>query len=102
MHVIAKPIFTDAARKYPDHRNAIMSVYRILDKGDFSTPEDLKQVLPSLDNFKYVDKWWVIDIAGNNLRLIACIIFRANMVYAKHILSHADYDKLTRKYAGGT
>ena len=24
-----------------------------------------------LDNFKYRDKWWVLDIGGNNLRLLA-------------------------------
>ncbi len=56
-------------------------------------------VFPSLDNFKYKDKWWVIDIGGNNLRMIAFIEFRDNRLYVKHIVTHAEYDKLCRKYA---
>lgn len=49
-------------------------------------------------NFKYRDKWWVIDIGGNNLRLIAFVEFRDNRMYVKHIFSHAEYDRLTDKY----
>ena len=48
--------------------------------------------------FKYRDKWWVIDIAGNHLRLIAFISFRINKVFVKHIVSHAEYDRLTNHY----
>jgi len=40
----------------------------------------------------------VIDIGGNNLRMIAFIEFRDNRMYVKHIVTHADYDKLTEKY----
>lgn len=47
----------------------------------------------------YKDKWWVIDIGGNNLRLLAFIEFRDNRMYVKHIVTHADYDKLCKKYA---
>ena len=70
----------------------------MLNSGKFKKPEELKQVVPSLDNFKYKDKWWVIDIGGNNLRMIAFIEFRHGRVYVKHILNHADYDKLTERY----
>lgn len=75
-----------------------MDIYRTLDKGDFFSPDDLRKVFPSLDNFKYRDKWWVIDIGGNNLRLMAFIEFKDNRMYVKHIVSHADYDKLNDKY----
>jgi len=36
---------------------------------------------------------------GNNLRLIAFIEFRDNRMYVKHIVSHAEYDKLCKIYA---
>ena len=42
---------------------------------------------------------WVIDIGGNNLRLIAFIEFRDNRMYVKHIVTHSEYDKLCRRYA---
>ncbi len=75
-----------------------MQTYTALRAGRFTSPEELKALFPSLDNFKYRDKWWVIDIGGRNLRMIAFIEFRDNRMYVKHIVSHAEYDKLTDKY----
>lgn len=99
MHVISRKPFNDAVTRYPRDAEAIGRVYRLLRKGNFATPDELRQVFPSLDNFKYKDKWWVIDIGGNNLRLIAFIAFRDNRMYVKHIVTHAEYDKLCRRYA---
>lgn len=98
MNVISKKPFNDAARKYPNDREALLDMYRILDKTDFSTPAELKAVFPSLDNFKYKDKWWVLDVGGNNLRVLVFIQFVNKRMYIKHIVNHADYDKLTTKY----
>ncbi len=99
MHVISRKPFNDAARKYPNDAAAIISLYKSLRSGVFNTPDDLKAMFPSLDNFKYKDKWWVIDIGGNNLRMIAFIEFRDNRMYVKHITNHAGYDKLCKRYA---
>lgn len=99
MHVISRRPFNEASRKYPNDADAIEAAYKILRNGTFPTPLELKAVFPSLDNFRYKDKWWVIDIGGNNLRLLAFIEFRDNRMYVKHIVTHADYDKLCKKYA---
>ena len=96
MHVISKRPFSEAARNYPKHATSLERVYRALKKGNFATPDAMRRIFPSLDNFKYRNKWWVIDIAGNTLRLIAFIQFSQNRIYVKHILTHADYDKLSR------
>ncbi|ALO36761.1 cytoplasmic protein [Colwellia sp. MT41] len=98
MHVIARKIFSDAMKKFSNDADAIEDLYRLLNSGKFKEPSELKKVTPSLDNFKYKDKWWMIDIGGNNLRLIAFIEFRHNRVYVRHIVSHAEYDKLTTRY----
>ncbi|MDQ2077437.1 type II toxin-antitoxin system HigB family toxin [Marinimicrobium sp. ABcell2] len=98
MHVISRKPFNDAERKYPNDKDALRQTYITLRSGRFNTPEELRRIFPSLDNFKHRDKWWVLDIGGNNLRLIAFIEFRDNRMYVKHIVSHADYDKLTDKY----
>lgn len=98
MRVIARPMFAEAARLYPNDRIAIMDLYKGLKKGDFDNPGDLKNVFGSLDNFKHVDKWYVIDIGGNNLRFIGRFEFVGNVVYAKYILTHSEYDKLDDKY----
>ena len=98
MHVISRKPFKDAAKKYPNDATAINQTYMVLRKGHFSSPAELRRLFPSLDNFKYKKKWWVIDIGGNNLRLLAFIEFRDNRMYVKHITPHAEYDKLCKKY----
>ena len=101
MHVISKKPFSDAAEKYPNDKESIMDTYNVLRKGDFETPLALKEAFSSLDNFKYKDKWWIIDIGGNNLRLMAAILFSSQRIYVKHIVTHAEHDKLTNRYKKG-
>lgn len=61
---------------YPNHQLALADLLNVLEKKTFIQPEEMKQYIPSLDNFKYRDKWWVIDVSGNSLRLISYIDFR--------------------------
>ncbi|WP_337065208.1 type II toxin-antitoxin system HigB family toxin [Rouxiella badensis] len=98
MRIISKKPFDEAATKYPNESAAIKDVYRVMFSGRFITPDELKARFGSLDRFKYRDKWWVIDIGGNNLRLIAYIKFETQNVYIKHIESHKEYDRLTDYY----
>ena len=99
MHVISRKPFNDAMKKFPNDANALLETYSTLKKNEFKTPQELKKVFYSLDNFKYKDKWWIIDIGGNNLRLIAFIEFRDQRLYVKHIFTHAEYDKFCKKYS---
>ena len=98
MHVIKKTVFDEAGNKFPNEKKAIDTAFQVLKRGTFQTPEEMKNVFPSLYNFKYKDKWYVIDIGGNNLRLMAVIFFRNQKFYVKHIVTHAEYDKLCNKY----
>ncbi len=99
MHVISRKPFKDAAIQFPNQADALDRAYKVLRTGNFSQPDDLRNVFPSLDNFKYKDKWWIIDIGGNHLRLIAFIEFKDNRLYVKHIVTHAEYDKLCKSYS---
>jgi mRNA interferase HigB len=98
MHVIAKQIFTEAAQKYPTNRHALLELYKMLKKSDFKTPSEMRAVFGSLDNFKYKDKWYVLDVGGNDLRLIAFIQFINSRIFVKHIATHTDYDKICDKH----
>lgn len=100
MHVISKQVFLDAMRLHPQQGQAILDCYTVLKRGSFNTPAQMKQVFKSLDNFKYRDKWWVINIAGNHLRLIAFISFSDNRIFVKHIVGHAAYEKLSSNIGG--
>lgn len=101
MHIISKRPFKEAAKKHPNQKQALDDLYQVLNKGEFSSPDDMRKVFPSLDNFKHKNKWWVIDVGGNNLRLIAFIQFVQNRIYIKHIATHAEYDKICKRYAKG-
>ncbi|MFK5926334.1 MAG: type II toxin-antitoxin system HigB family toxin [Desulfuromusa sp.] len=101
MHVVRKRPFDEAAKKYPKNRIVIMDTYRALKAGRFDSPEELKKEFPTLDNFKYKDKWYVIDIGGNNLRIMAMVLFKNQKFYVKHIVTHAEYDKLCKRYRKG-
>ena len=101
MHIISKRPFNNAGRSHPNHRQALDNFYRVLRKSEFSSPDEMRRVFPSLDNFKHKDKWWVIDLAGNHLRVIAFIQFVQNRMYVKHIVTHAEYEKLCKSYSRG-
>ena len=101
MRVISKRPFNDVKKKFPSDAKALESTYQTLSKGVFKTPEELKAVFGSLDNYKHKEKWYVIDIGGNNLRLLAAIQFVHQRMYIKHIVTHAEYDKITEKDARG-
>lgn len=102
MHIISRKPFADAAKAYPNQRQALEDTYKVLKRAKFSSPGEMKAAFPSLDNFKYKDRWWIIDIGGNHLRMIAFIQFVQNRLYVKHIVSHADYNKICKRYARGT
>lgn len=98
MHVFKKRTFTEACEQYPLKETSIMAVYKVLERSTARTPQELKQALSTLDNFTHRSNWWVIDIGGNELRLIAAIDFAKQRVYIKHLFSHAEYDKANKWY----
>ncbi|MGR5298465.1 type II toxin-antitoxin system HigB family toxin [Vibrio mediterranei] len=99
MHVISKKPFNDAKRQFPNNAAALDTIYNQLKRSSFASSDEMKKVFKTLDNFKYKDKWYVLDIGGNNLRLLAFIEFKHNRMYVKHIVSHAEYDKLCKRYS---
>ena len=98
MHVISKEPFDEAAKRNPNDSLAILAMYRLVRETDFSSPVEMRTLIPSLDNFKHLNKWWILDVGGNNLRVIAYINFVNKRFDVKHITTHAEYDKLTRYY----
>ncbi|EAA7570445.1 TPA: type II toxin-antitoxin system HigB family toxin [Salmonella enterica subsp. enterica serovar Havana] len=98
MHVISREPFDIAARQFPNQALALDDLYRTLKRNKFTSPDDLKQIFPSLDRMKYRGKWWVIDIGGGNLRVMFFADFERGKIFIKHISTHAEYDKLTDFY----
>ncbi|KYF10087.1 cytoplasmic protein, partial [Salmonella enterica subsp. enterica serovar Typhimurium] len=100
MHVISRKPFNEAMLMNPNQEHALTELLNVLEKKTFTQPEEMKRNIPSLDNFKYRDKWWVIDVSVYCLRLISYIDFRLYKIFVNLIVSHAEYVKLTAYYRG--
>ena len=98
MHVFKKKAFAEACVRYPVKATSIMALYKVLDMSMATTPLELRQTLSTLDHFTPRSDWWVIDIGGNELRLIAAIDFAKQRIYVKHLFNHAEYDKANKWY----
>ncbi len=98
MHVISREPFDIAARQFPNHALALEDLYRTLKRDKFTSSDDLRGTFSSLDKMKYRDRWWVIDIGGNNLRVMFFADFERGKIFIKHITTHAEYDKLLDYY----
>lgn len=98
MRIISKKPFDEAGKRFPNDASALDDTYRVLNTEKFLTPEYLKACFASLDRFKYREKWWVLDIGGNNLMIITYIKFETQNVFIKHIVTHKEYDRLTEHY----
>lgn len=98
MHVISREPFDKASRRFPNNAAALDDLYKTLRCLTFNSPGEMQHVFPSLDRMKYRDKWWVIDIGGNSLRVMFFADFERGKIFIKHISTHAEYDKLTDYY----
>jgi mRNA interferase HigB len=102
MDVLIKKRFDDAARKYPNDSSGLNRCFDLLSNATPESYADLRKTFGhTIDLFKHraAEGWVVIDIGGNNLRLIAGVNYVRQKVYVKHIYTHTDYDTATAWYA---
>ncbi|EMG7902342.1 type II toxin-antitoxin system HigB family toxin [Enterobacter hormaechei] len=98
MHLISLKAILDAVSQFPQHREELLFLGRVIEKSHCPTPAALRKLFPTLDNFKYLDKHYVIDIANNNLRVVALIFFESQKFYVRHVFTHKEYDRFTEKH----
>jgi len=94
MHVISRKILRQFAQKYPDSEKSLTRWFKIVQKSQFNTFDELRSIFPSAD---LVGDLVVFDIGGNKYRLITSIHFNRQKIYIRYILTHLDYDKQTWK-----
>ncbi|WP_103743474.1 type II toxin-antitoxin system toxin HigB, partial [Escherichia coli] len=77
------------------HKTELVALGNTIAKGYFKKPESLKAVFPSLDNFKYLDKHYVFNVGGNELRVVAMVFFESQKCYIREVMTHKEYDFFT-------
>lgn len=68
MHIISQKRIWDAQKQYPKSASALNGWYRIVKKNEFLNFAQLKKTFNSIDK---VEDYYVFNLGGNKLRLIA-------------------------------
>lgn len=90
MHIISRKALQQFWELHPDSQSSLMRWFKIVEKTDFASFNDLRLSFPSADK---VGDLIVFNIGGNKYRLIASVHFNRNKLYIRHVLTHAEYDK---------
>lgn len=80
--------------RYSDSRKPLEAWRGICDQVSWKTPIEVKDSFPDMDT---VGRCYVFNILRNRYRLIVSIIFAADLIQVKNILTHAEYDRGTWK-----
>lgn len=90
MHVISRKALLAFAEKHPDSLPPLLRRYKIVERSDFTSFEDLRTAFPSADK---VGDLIVFNIAGNKYRLIASIHFNRGKIYVRQVMTHQEYNR---------
>lgn len=106
MDILTPSRFYDALILYPNDKAGLERCLRILRAARPKAFADLQKLFGTqgIDLFKprAAMNCVVIDVGGNNLRLIGGVNFVRQKFYVKHIFTHADYDAANVWYTRNT
>lgn len=92
MVVISKKKINEFIDSHPKAKDPLLKWYLLAKEGDWSSLQDVKKVLGSVDYVR--NGLYVFNIGGNKYRLIARINFKTRTMYLRFIGTHAEYDKV--------
>ena len=69
--------------------------YKIVTKSSFFSFDEVQKVFGSAD---YVAPYTVLNIGGNNFRLVSSIHYNRQKIYIRFVLTHAEYDRWIKEY----
>jgi mRNA interferase HigB len=91
MRVISPKMLRQFRAAYPDARDPLRAWLKIAKDAKWESFDDVKAAFGKrADRYK---RFVIFDIGGNKYRLIAVIHYNRGLVYIRHVLTHAEYDK---------
>jgi mRNA interferase HigB len=94
VHIISRKTLREAAERHSGIESALDAWFRIANKADWRSLEDVRKTYPAADGVRVGDKvYTVFNITGNKFRLIVKIEYEYRKVFIKRVLTHAEYDK---------
>ena len=95
MVVMTRKKIRGYGKKHPQFFESLDNWCSITEKANWRNFHDVKNSFNSTDA---VGKdLYVFNVRGNQLRIVATIVFRVRTVFIKFIGTHAEYDKLNLK-----
>ena len=89
MHVISQKRVREATARFRLARGALLSWYRLVRTAAFENFAAKSAGIPGVDK---VGGYFVFNVAGNHLRIVAAVHFNRRKVYIREILTHSEYD----------
>ncbi len=78
--------------KHPNARSPLAAWYKLAKRGRFDNLAELRQTFGTVDYVKVGKGAYVFDVGGNNYRVVAVIHFKAQRLFVRAVLTHAEYD----------
>ena len=94
MRIISKAAITDFTKTHRDALESLLHWHSVTKRAAWRHLIDVRADFPHADA---VDLFTVFNIGGNNYRLVSVIKYRWQVVYIRHILTHAEYGEGKRK-----
>ena len=90
VRIISKAAITECGKTHRDALEPLLHWHSITKRAAWRHLADVRADFPRADA---VDTFTVFNIGGNKYRLISAIKVRWRIVYIRHILTHAEYEK---------
>lgn len=90
MRVISKAAITDFAGIHKDALEPLMHWYLVARRARW---QSLVEVRADFRHADAVDVFTVFNIGGNKYRIVTAIKYRWQVIYIRHVLTHAEYSK---------
>jgi mRNA interferase HigB len=90
MRIVSRKAIREAIAEHGEWKASLSAWYKIASNADWG---NFAEVRNSWNRCDAVGRFVVFDISHNKCRLIATVKYKWRMLYIRHILDHAEYDK---------
>ena len=95
MHIITRSRLTEFGRRHPDASAPLREWVRLVRRKSYRTHLDVRADFPRAAFIG--PRRAVFDVGGNRYRLVVDKRYDLGRVYVRHVVTHADYDRLMKR-----
>jgi len=92
MRIIAHRTIVAYGKQHPDAKTALDSWYKTVKAAEWKNFQDIKNVFNSV--YYVGNQRYVLNVKGNNYRLVGKILFVQQIIYIRFIGTHKEYDEI--------